>query len=176
MKSVESHQTWSFFIQIAPPRSHQCRTRDSRELPRRRATATGRGPQAMAGPKLHRNSEMKTMPLEHQIQLERGILIISIDSNVFQIWKNWKRIGSCWRRSLRSAHEILADRWKKTSLTNIKDTNSLRVNFPLKRRNHRCFKHRCQRISLDWYLFSTLRNHARHVFCRFFFSISWRNI
>ena len=31
------------------------------------------------------------------------------------------------------------------------------------------WKHRCQRISLDWYLFSTLRNHARHVFCRFFF-------
>ena len=32
------------------------------------------------------------------------------------------------------------------------------------------WKHRCQLISLDWYLFSTLRNHARHVFCRFFFN------
>ena len=79
-------------------------------------------------------------------------------------------------RSLRSAHEILADRWKKNIPDKHQRHQQLDGEFSTQKAEPSLFqewshwKHRCQLISLDWYLFSTLRNHARHVCCRFFFN------
>ena len=54
--------------------------------------------------------------------------------------KNWKTIGSCSKITQICTWNLGWPMEKKTSLTNIKDTNSLTVNFRLNRRNHRCFR------------------------------------